>query len=503
MPRQRAIKGRRSSGQAAHVKEVKAESAARRSLYSGMSMESVVLIVDDESAARYGMRRALEKEGHSIFEADSIESAEDVVERHNPNVVLLDVNLGSESGLDYLPKLVARPSAPLVIIVTAHGSERMAVDAIKQGAYDYLAKPFDVDDLRILVRNAVGVSKLRAENEKLRKELIGVETFGQLIGSSTEMQRVYSLIEKVAQTDASVLITGESGTGKEMVAREIHARSRASSGPFVALNCAAMPEELIESELFGHEKGAFTGATGKRIGKFEAAHKGTLFLDEIGDMSLATQAKVLRVLEEKRFTRLGSNESIASDVRIVSATNKDLERAVEQERFRADLYYRLCVVSVALPPLRERKSDLPALAQVFCDRYSVAYKQTPLKISKSALKALLEYDWPGNVRQLRNYIERAVIMSENEEITLDALPKEMLAKCPTNNAPTLEGESINIPLSLDFKEAKKEFERKYIEKCLDQTSGNITQAATMLGMHRQSLQHKIKELGLTKKFTSE
>lgn len=471
-------------------------------------MDSVVLIVDDESAARYGMRRALEKEGHNLFEADSVDSAEKVVEQHQPNVVLLDVKLASESGLDYLPKLVSRPNAPLVIIVTAHGSERMAVDAIKQGAYDYLAKPFDVDDLRILVRNAVEVSRLRAENEHLRKELIGIETFGQLIGSSPAMLKVYSLIEKVAQTDASVLITGESGTGKEVVAKEIHARSRAKAGPFVALNCAAMPEELIESELFGHEKGAFTGAAGKRIGKFEAAHKGTLFLDEIGDMSLSTQAKVLRVLEDKMFTRLGSNESVSSDVRILSATNKDLEKAVEQEKFREDLFYRLCVVGINLPPLRERKTDIPALAQVFCDRYSVAYKQTPLKISRPVLKALLEYDWPGNVRQLRNFIERAVIMSENEEITLDALPKEMFGKAASGSGlaqegESKEGESISVSLDLDFREAKKEFERKYIEKCLDQTAGNITQAATMLGMHRQSLQHKIKELGLTKKYTSE
>ena len=322
-------------------------------------MENVVLIVNDEPAARYGMRRALEKEGHKIFEADSVASAEQVVDSQSPSVILLDVKLASESGLDYLPELVARKQAPVVIIVTAHGSERLAVEAIKKGAFDYLAKPFDVDELRILVRNALGAYRLRTENEQLRNELSGTETYGQLIGSSPAMTRVYSLIEKISQTDVSVLIMGESGTGKEMVAREIHARSRAGAGPFVALNCAAMPEELIESELFGHEKGAFTGATGKRIGKFEAANKGTLFLDEIGDMSLSTQAKVLRVIEEKKFQRLGSNELLSTDVRIISATNKNLEKEVEQQRFREDLYYRLAVVSMTLAAAQGAKDRHP------------------------------------------------------------------------------------------------------------------------------------------------
>lgn len=464
------------------------------------AMESLVLIVDDEPAARYGMKRALEKEGYTIAEADSVRSAEQLVEKCAPSVVLLDVKLASESGLDYLPILASRKDAPTVIIVTAHGSERLAVEAIRKGAYDYLAKPFDVDELRILVRNALQAFQLRSENQRLRNELAGTKTFGQLIGSSPAMMRVYSMIEKIAQTDVSVLITGESGTGKELVAREIHARSRNRAGPFVALNCAAMPEELIESELFGHEKGAFTGASGKRIGKFEAADKGTLFLDEIGDMSLSTQAKILRVLEDKKFQRLGSNETVSSDVRIISATNKELKIEVEQNRFREDLYYRLCVVNINLPSLRERKSDIAALAQSFCDRYSLTYRTEPLRISKSVLKVILEYDWPGNVRQLKNLIERAVVLTDNEEITLDVLPEDILLKNLSETSLTEDDSSLSIPISLGFKEAKKEFERKYIEKCLDRTAGNITQAAARLGMHRQSLQHKIKELGLAKKF---
>lgn len=465
-------------------------------------MKSEVLIVDDEPAARYGMRRALEKEGYSIFEADNLTGAERVVQNQAPKVVLLDVRIAAESGLDYLPSLVSRESPPVVIIVTAHGSERMAVQAIKLGAYDYLAKPFDVDELRIVVKNALETHRLRSENELLRRELATTGSFGQMVGSSPAMKRVYSMIEKVAQTEVSVLITGESGTGKEMVAKEIHSRSRNSSGPFITLNCAAMPEELIESELFGHEKGAFTGAAARRIGKFEAANRGTLFLDEIGDMSLSTQAKVLRVIEDKRFQRLGSNETLASDARIISATNKPLETEVENRRFREDLYYRLCVVRIDLPTLRERKSDIPSLVQAFATRFSLAYKNEPIKISKEAIQLLLEYEWPGNVRQLRNCLERAVVLTEDKEITVDALPNEIRsARSSSPSSSHADAQSdITVSEGVDFKAAKRDFERKYIEKSLELAGGNVTRAAARLGMHRQSLQHKIKELGLSKRF---
>ncbi|HLG15068.1 MAG TPA: sigma-54 dependent transcriptional regulator [Blastocatellia bacterium] len=459
-----------------------------------------MLIVDDEPAARHGMRRALEREGYQLFEADNSGAAERIASSENPAVVILDVKLASESGLDYLPALVSRREAPLVIIVTAHGSERLAVEAIKRGAYDYLAKPFDVDELRILVKNAAETFRLRSENEKLRGHLTGEAPFGQFIGSSPAMKRVYSLIEKVSQTDASVLITGESGTGKELVAREIHRRSRAKAGPFVAVNCAAMPEHLIESELFGHEKGAFTGAAGRRIGKFEAADKGTLFLDEIADMSPSTQAKVLRVLEDKTFQRVGSNETHSSDVRIISATNKDLAVEVDERRFRSDLYYRLSVVRVDLPRLKERRSDIPSLARAFCESYSRVYRNGRIDLSKPAIKLLLEYDWPGNVRELKNCIERAVVLAEGDEITLEELPEELASDYKSQKPVGTESEIV-VSHSLDFKDAKREFERKYIEKCLQQAAGNITQAAALLGMHRQSLQHKIKELGLTKRFT--
>jgi DNA-binding NtrC family response regulator len=466
-------------------------------------MQPVVLIVDDEPAARYGMRRALEKQGCSIAEAESIDAAETICDSQSPAAVLLDVKLANESGLDYLPRLISRKNAPVVIIVTAHGSERTAVEAIKKGAYDYLAKPFDVDELRILVRNAIETFQLRAENERLRNEVAGGGTFGNLIGSSPQMEKIYSLIEKVAQTDVSVLITGESGTGKEMVAREIHSRSRVKSGPFVALNCAAMPEELIESELFGHEKGAFTGAAARRAGKFEIADKGTLFLDEIGDMSPKTQAKVLRVLEDKRFQRLGSNEELSTDARIISATNKHLAEEVKAQKFREDLYYRLCVVAINLPPLRERKTDIPALAQAFCNRFSIAYKGKSMGLSREVLKTFLDYVWPGNIRQLKNVLEQAVVLTDSVEITLDVISEEITSKSLIKKEVNQPDDLISVPMSLGFRDARRDFEKKYIERCLEQTSGNITQAAALLDMHRQSLQHKIKELGLTKKFVSE
>ena len=463
-------------------------------------MNQLILIVDDEPAARYGMVRALEKEGYRLLEADSVAQAEAALGSETPGVVLLDVKLGSESGLEYLPVVLARENPPAVIMVTAHGSEKMAVDAIRQGAYDYLAKPFEVDDLRIAVRNALESFTLRNENQNLRLSLSGTGAFGQLIGSSDAMARVYSVIDKVSETDANVLITGESGTGKEMVAREIHNRSRRRGKPFIAVNCAALPDELIESELFGHEKGAFTSAATRRIGKFEAASEGTIFLDEIGDMSLSTQAKVLRVLEDRSFQRLGSNETLSTNARIISATNKDLSTEVEEENFRADLFYRLCVVTIDLPPLRERKSDIAALAQTFCDRYGLSYRRMPLKLSRGAIDRLLGYSWPGNVRELRNAIERAVVLADKDEITLENLPQETRDK--PNKQTVSMNDDLDDLLSKPFRDAKRDFERRYIQKSLEDAQGNISRAAQRLGMHRQSLQHKMKELGLTKQFVS-
>jgi DNA-binding NtrC family response regulator len=400
-------------------------------------------------------------------------------------------------------------------MITAHGSERTAVEAIKAGAYDYLAKPFELDELRLVVKNALEASSLRRENEKLRAELKAARGMGELLGASDQMQRIYDLIAKVTATDVTVLICGESGTGKELVARAIHEQGRHHrNGDFIAMNCAALPSELIESELFGHERGAFTGAAGQRKGKFELAHGGTVFLDEIGDMSLNTQAKLLRVLEDRKVERLGGSHSISVDVRVISATNRDLATAVAAEKFRADLYYRLRVVQVDLPPLRERRDDIPLLAAHFLQTYAQRYQLKCAELSPEAMKRLVAYDWPGNVRELRNAIERSAVLADGKALRAEDLPEEIKAartagvsgKSPEvfqRALPSQENreiDSLQIPYLADFREARREFERAYIERVLNDTSGNVTRAAERVGMHRQSLQQKLKDLGLSRRY---
>lgn len=470
-----------------------------------------LLIVDDEEAARYGMRRALSSYGYDIREAGSVEEARALVRQKPADLLLLDVNLPGASGLEFLRELHTEETEepPLVIIITAHGSERMAVEAVKSGAYDYLSKPFELDDLRLVVKNASENVRLRRENRSL-KERIAIENSqrGALIGNSVAMQRVRSLIEKVAETDATILVRGESGTGKELVAREIHERSSSRrNGAFVAVNCAALPSELIESELFGHEKGAFTGAAARRRGKFEQADGGTLFLDEIGDMSPNVQAKLLRALEERQIERLGGVDTIPVDVRIVSATHRPLEQEIAAGNFRADLFYRLRVVTIEIAPLRERREDIPVLAGRFAQLASERYGLPSRPIAQSALRSLVEYDWPGNVRELRNTIERAAILAEGDELTALDLPEEIKAangnKIKPSSSSVEEDEShLSVPFTAEFRSDRKEFERRYIARCLEHSGGNVTRAAAILGMHRQSLQHKLRELGLARRYVS-
>jgi DNA-binding NtrC family response regulator len=468
-----------------------------------------LLIVEDEEAARYGIRRGLKNLGYEIAEAGSVEEARGFFKHWRPDLLLLDVNLPGASGLDLLAELQQQEGEkPLVILITAHGTERMAVEAIKAGAHDYLAKPFELDDLRLAVKNALETVQLRRENETLKRRLAtesGAQ--GRLLGASEAMRRVRSLIEKVAETDATVLVRGESGTGKELAARAIHGLSSTRQNkPFVAVNCAALPSELIESELFGHEKGAFTGAAARRLGKFEQADGGTLFLDEIGDMSANVQAKLLRALEERAIERLGGNESIPVDVRIVSATHRPLEQDIQNGSFRADLFYRLRVVTVEIPPLRERREDIPVLAESFAAAAAERYRLPPRKLAQNALRQLLVNDWPGNARELRNAIERAAIVAEGPELTADDLPDEFRPASPAEKRQT-SPESFNdndlaVPFTGAFREDRHEFERRYIARCLEETSGNVTRAATMLGMHRQSLQHKLRELGLARRYVA-
>ncbi len=466
------------------------------------------MIVDDEEAARYGMRRALTTFGYNIAEAGSAEAARALLKQHEPDLLLLDVNLPGMSGLDFLRELKSsNGNGPLVIIVTAHGSERMAVEAVKAGAYDYLSKPFELDDLRLVVKNAAETVQLRRENFSLRRRIeVERSQRGALIGNSEAMQKVRSMIDKVAETDATVLVRGESGTGKELVARELHERNSARrNASFVAVNCAALPSELIESELFGHEKGAFTGAAARREGKFEQAHGGTLFLDEIGDMSSNVQAKLLRALEERRIERLGANESIPVDVRIVSATHRPLEQEITNGNFRADLFYRLRVVTVDIAPLRDRREDIPLLADTFLRMAAERYELPQRALSQTALKRLVEYNWPGNVRELKNTIDRAVIMAEGDEVTPKDLPDEITAgmtKSTLVDGGESELDGLRVPFTADFREDRREFERRYITRCLEHTQGNVTRAAEILDMHRQSLQHKLRQLGLGRRYVS-
>jgi len=466
------------------------------------------MIVDDEEAARYGMRRALSTFGYNITEAGSAEAARALLKQNDPDLLLLDVNLPGLSGLDFLRELKsANGNAPLVIIVTAHGSERMAVEAVKAGAHDYISKPFELDDLRLVIKNAAETVQLRRENYSLRRRIeVERSQRGALIGNSDAMQKVRAMIDKVAETDATVLVRGESGTGKELVARELHERNSVRrNASFVAVNCAALPSELIESELFGHEKGAFTGAAARREGKFEQADSGTLFLDEIGDMSSNVQAKLLRALEERRIERLGANESIPVDVRIVSATHRPLEQEITNGNFRADLFYRLRVVTVDIAPLRDRREDIPLLIETFTRLAAERYELPQRSLSQGALRRLMEYNWPGNVRELKNTIDRAVIMADGDEIAPKDLPDEITASISKDGIvenSDAEIDGLRVPFTADFREDRREFERRYITRCLEYTQGNVTRAAEILDMHRQSLQHKLRQLGLGRRYVS-
>jgi DNA-binding NtrC family response regulator len=342
---------------------------------------------------------------------------------------------------------------------------------------------------------------LRRENQSLRRRIeIESSQRGSLLGNSKAIQQVRSMIDKVADTDATVLVRGESGTGKELVARELHERSSTrSNGAFVAVNCAALPTELIESELFGHEKGAFTGAAARRKGKFEQANDGTLFLDEIGDMSANVQAKLLRALEDRHIERLGGDESIPVDVRIISATHRALEEEIDKGNFRADLFYRLRVVTIEIPPLRERREDIPVLASAFARQAEERHRLPERSAGREALRKLMEYDWPGNIRELKNVIERAAIMSEGDELTAIEIDTSSQKK---GSADVSVNGKLVVPYTSDFRDDRREFERRYIARCLEESSGNVTRAASVLGMHRQSLQHKLRELGLGRRYVA-
>jgi DNA-binding NtrC family response regulator len=461
--------------------------------------QAAVLIVDDDNTARYGMRRALEGR-YRVIEAESAAAARQVMAQENPHLLLLDIEMPEESGLDYLRQLKAQPSSPVVIINTAYGSEKIAVEAMKSGAYDYLSKPFEVDELRLVVERALEHLAMAEENLRLKRQLVSEGQFGAMIGSSKAMRELFDLADRIAQAEVTVLIQGESGTGKDLLATEIHRRSNRGRGPFVALNCAALPEHLIESELFGYEKGAFTGATAMKRGKFELANGGVLFLDEVGDMSLSTQAKLLRVLETRRVERLGGTTSQEIDVRIVSATNKDLAAEIAKQTFREDLYYRLRVVLLRVPPLREHREDLPLLVQEFCRMLGEKHGKLAISVSKQAMDLLQQAEWKGNVRELKNVLESAIVMSRADTLTPADFSTDFLGTPAGRDAPSADAGFLDLD---DYREARRQFEITFIKGKLRAHGGNITRTAAAIGLHRQSLQEKLRELGIRAEAESE
>ncbi|HVM75634.1 MAG TPA: sigma-54 dependent transcriptional regulator [Candidatus Saccharimonadales bacterium] len=451
-----------------------------------------ILIVDDEPAARYALRRALENR-YRIAEADAAAAARAALSTENPDLILLDVVMPGEDGISFLKWLREQGNSLPVLMVSALDTAKTAVEALQLGAADYLVKGYELDELRQRVATLLKLVSLEQENDALRRRLASEGQFGQMIGRSTGMRRAFEMAERVAPTDSTVLILGESGTGKDLLAQEIHARSQRNGRSYVAVNCAALPETLIESELFGYERGAFTGAAQQKKGRFEQAHGGTLFLDEVGDMNPVTQSKVLRALENRTIERLGGTQSLPVDVRVISATHRNLPMAIRDGRFREDLFYRLRVVSIELPALRTHKEDIPILAQAFLQLHGARLNRTA-RLSKEALATLERYDWPGNIRELKNAIERAMVLCRGEEICVNDLPEEVIKGTPV--LPKV-GEEADFGMGeSDFREAKRKFEIAYLRRQLASHRWNISRTAATIGLHRQSLQERLRELGI-------
>jgi DNA-binding NtrC family response regulator len=456
-------------------------------------MMKTILIVDDEPAARYGLRRALESK-YRVAEADSAESAREALTRERPDLLLLDVVLPGQSGTEFLRWMREQGSEIPVLMVSALDTAKTAVQALQLGAADYLVKGFELEELRQRVANLLKVASLEKENDALRRRLTSEGQFGQMIGRTAEMRRAFEMAERVAPADSTVLILGESGTGKDLLAQEIHQRSPRAGKPFVAVNCAALPETLIESELFGYERGAFTGAAQQKKGKFELASGGTLFLDEIGDMNPVTQAKVLRALENRTIERLGGSQAIPVDVRVISATHRNLPVEIREGKFREDLFYRLRVVTLELPPLRAHKQDIPVLAESFLQMHGARLGRQA-RLTREAIAAIERYDWPGNVRELKNALERSLVLCGGEEIGVADLPEEVAQGEALVQKHSADGQGNAIG-EKDFREAKRKFEIAYLTKQLADHRWNVSRTAATIGLHRQSLQEKLRELGI-------
>jgi DNA-binding NtrC family response regulator len=466
-------------------------------------MPATILIVDDEPSVRESLKAVLgaspsgsstadTDESYSILQAESGEQALAMVQDSPPDLILLDIIMPGMDGIAVLERLRAKDRSTPIIMLTATKTVKTAVDAMKLGATDYLTKPFDVDELKVIVRQALERGSLELEVRRLRDELARRYGLDQMIGKCTAMQEVFAKIDQLADARTTVLITGESGTGKELVARALHYRSKRRDKPFMAINCAAIPDTLIEAELFGHEKGAFTDAQQRRLGQFEMANQGTLFLDEIADVSAGTQAKLLRVLQEKEFTRLGGMQSIKVDVRLITATNKDLESAMRKGAFREDLYYRINVVPIHLPPVRERREDIPLLLRHFITKKSAERGQAARQISPEALTLLTHYPWPGNIREMENVVEQILTLCDTDLIAVEHLPLRL--RSGTKGSQMKEEVTAG---QRNFEYAVMEFERELIVDALKRTNFVQTQAAQLLGISRRILKYKMDNLGIT------
>jgi len=456
-----------------------------------------ILVADDEENIRMLLSETLKDEGYEIIEVTNGDEAVKEVKKSDFDCVLMDVRMPVLDGMEAFLKIREIRNNLPVIFLTAYGSSDLAIKAMKKGAYDYLTKPFDLEELKVKVKKAIELKELTENAPKFEKDENRYIS-DEIVGNSPKMQEVFKQIGKVAESDATVLIRGESGTGKELVAKAIHHHSNRKNKPFIVVNCAAIPETLLESELFGHEKGAFTDAYARRIGKFEQAQDGTIFLDEIGDMSLNLQAKLLRILQEKTFSRVGGNETIVSNARVLAATNRNLEKLVETGEFREDLFYRLNVVTIWLPPLRERKEDIPLLVDYFVAKYAEKYKKDVRGVSKEVLELFLDYDWPGNVRELENAVARGVIVTSAPLILIEDLPQTLRDKTKQERQGEvkvegqLEEENLNLPKLIE------KIEKEAIIKALEKAEGNKTKAAQILGISRKSLFNKLRYYNLIK-----
>jgi two-component system nitrogen regulation response regulator GlnG len=469
-----------------------------------------IVVADDEESVRWTLKKALERSGYTVLTASDGQAAVETAEQTGADLVLMDIKMPTKDGLEALSLLRERRPEAIVIVMTAFGSLQAAVEAMKRGAYDYITKPFDFEELTLLVRRALEVKTLTQELNRLKAQLRDRQERDEIVGTSPGMQVVFKLVGQVADSGATVLIQGESGTGKELIAQAIHKNSPRGNGPFVTVNCAAIPKDLLESELFGHEKGAFTGAVATRRGKFELADGGTIFLDEIGEMDPALQTKILRVFEERRFERLGGEVPITADVRILAATNRDLQALVARGTFREDLFYRLNVVSITLPPLRERQEDIPLLVDHFLRLYAGEDRK---EVSPEALNCLLRYHWPGNVRELENVIKRACLLARTRLILPEHFPDAVQAAAGISRVEGLVGapEGFGRAVRAELKRLGEErdgnlydhilslAEGPLLRAVLDRVGGNQLKAAELLGINRNTLRKRMRQLGISGK----